>query len=125
MSLRKIWVQYLGNALNLPKLERDVTLIVTRDGKRFVPERTAWKIKDEEPTPDGGSYECLVCSACNEWLASDDCDGPEDGPAWCEHCGARVLGTLRCGKCGEVMWSDGGGGYASCTCGADNERSWS
>ena len=119
MSLRYVQIQYIGNALSLPELERDVTLIVTRDGKRFVPERTAWKVKAEEPTPYGGSFEFLVCSECDGWLAGEDCTDPADGPSWCENCGARILGTLRCGKCGEVMWSDGGGGYASCTCGAE------
>lgn len=101
-------VQYVGKVLYLPKLERDVKLVETWDGKRFVPERTAWKVGAGEPTADGRSYECLVCSECDKWLAPVDCDGPDDGPSWCEHCGARILGTLRCPKCGEVMWSEGG-----------------
>lgn len=36
MSLRKILVQYLGTCLKLPKPERDVTLITTEDGRRYV-----------------------------------------------------------------------------------------
>ena len=36
MSLRKILVQYLGSCLRLPELEREVTLITTEDGKRYV-----------------------------------------------------------------------------------------
>ena len=36
MSLRNIIVQYLGTCLRLPELERDVTLITTEDGKRYV-----------------------------------------------------------------------------------------
>lgn len=36
MSLRKILVQYVGSCLFLPKLERDVKLITTWDGKQFV-----------------------------------------------------------------------------------------
>lgn len=38
MSLRKYLVQYIGSCLRLPELERDVTLIATCDGKKFVPE---------------------------------------------------------------------------------------
>ena len=38
MSLRKYLVQYVGNCLRLPELERGVTLIATCDGERFVPE---------------------------------------------------------------------------------------
>lgn len=38
MSLRKYTVQYVGKALRIPELERDVTLVATYDGKRFVPE---------------------------------------------------------------------------------------
>ena len=36
MSLRKILVQYIGTCLRLPELERDVTLITTEDGKRYM-----------------------------------------------------------------------------------------
>ena len=42
MSLRKIQVEYLGTALNIPRCERDVTLIVEKDyehglDRKFVP----------------------------------------------------------------------------------------
>lgn len=36
MSMRKITVQYIGNTLFIPKLERDIVYIIAEDGKTFV-----------------------------------------------------------------------------------------
>ena len=36
MSIRRITVQYIGNTLFIPKLERDAVYIITDDGRTFV-----------------------------------------------------------------------------------------
>ena len=55
MSIRMMVVQYLGNWLRLPKLERDVETIVTEDGQRFRIEQnaidafaSAWNARTDE-----------------------------------------------------------------------------
>ena len=82
---------------------------------------TCWKVLADAYGPSGVEGEYLACSECCEWLAGDDCTGEADGPNFCSGCGAKVLGTLRCPKCGKVMHDQGGGGYALCECGYEHE----
>ena len=84
MSLRKILVQYLGSCLRLPELERDVTLITTDDGKRFVRERTCEVVGVRYD--DMWDEYCIDLSCgCQLWQ-----DNPEP-PNYCEECGARII----------------------------------
>ena len=81
---------------------------------------TCWKVLADAYGPSGIEGEYLACSECCEWLAGDDCTGDADGPNFCSGCGAKVLGTLHCPKCGKVMYDQGGGGYALCECGYEH-----
>ena len=97
MSIRSITVQYVGNVLFLPKLERNVKLIVERNyetadpDKQFVMERTCKFVSSK------GSDYPPVCSACGYELGIYDCEWFDDGTYgygqnYCPNCGAKVVG---------------------------------
>lgn len=97
MSIRSITVQYIGNVLFLPKLERDVKLVVERDygtadpDKRFVMERTCRNNKDKW---SGLAKYLFVCSECG-WNLTDVGNDAIDISARlmkrCPMCGAKVV----------------------------------
>lgn len=60
MSLRNITVQYVGDTLRIPLLEREVSRIILldhdmKDWKSFVPDRTC-QMSDKNPCPFCGDY---------------------------------------------------------------------
>lgn len=86
MSLRTINVQYIGSCLRLPKLEREVTAIVTDDGKEYRVERTCHIVRNSRKyvMSDGTELFDDGCSECNEYVGEDD--------NYCSRCGAKVVG---------------------------------
>lgn len=88
MSLRKMNVQYLGNCLRLPVLERDVILVVTEDGLSFRREKMCEWILEHS----GTLYDKWRCSECGYLHVSSRCDaGATDfDPKFCPECGRRV-----------------------------------
>lgn len=85
MSIRRMVVQYLGNWLRLPKLERDVQMIVTEDGQRFRIERACECVAEYAKSPiDGKTIVLHRCSACHELMRPH--------MAYCPNCGAKVVG---------------------------------
>ena len=85
MSIRIMRVQYLGNALRLPKLERDVVLIATEDGKRYVPERTC-TLKCHKDNWAGGWWNEYGCGY--KLLVPWDADDVAED--YCPKCGGRI-----------------------------------
>lgn len=57
----------------------------------WVRERTCHKVREWEDDPIGFGGYVLVCSQCDCILAQDGEDGPDDGPNFCPHCGAKVV----------------------------------
>lgn len=92
MSLRNMEVQYVGDTLYLPPLEREVKHIIVKDEdvkdwKHFEPKRTCimsviadWEYGDGEEDWE------LLCSNCGDkkWYRMGE------HPDYCPKCGARV-----------------------------------
>lgn len=84
MSLRNMEVQYVGDTLYLPPLEREVKHIIVREVKdleHFKPKRICHFIK----YPDNYPYETDdgYCSECHELMY--------EHYAYCPSCGAKVV----------------------------------
>lgn len=95
MSIRSITVQYIGNVLFLPKLERDVKLVVERDygtadpDKRFVMERTCQVAASYSPSDMNEQAEWYFAFTCGCELYWDESEPPN----YCPNCGAKVVGA--------------------------------
>lgn len=90
MSLRKITVQYTGDTLYLPPLEREVKhIIVYNDGlngfEHFVPERTCENV----PQADGAWFKCSECGFWMDWYVGDT--NGDDSLNYCPNCGRKVV----------------------------------
>ena len=85
MSLRKMNVQFLGNCLRLPTLERNVILIETEDGQSFRRVRTC------ELEPLEAFYVTLNMLNETSWGVCSECGtaSPMDATFCCE-CGRKV-----------------------------------
>lgn len=90
MSLRNIIVQYVGDTLYLPTLEREVKHITVRKPEvngfeYFVPERTCYIVKEAHKIVLSDGMELFEngCSECNSYLDDDD--------NYCPNCGAKVV----------------------------------
>ena len=73
MSIRKLIVQYVGNVLLLPKLERDVMRVYERDRigrtvREYVP---IVRCKD---CKRNGTWSCMVNHGADEIMPMDDDD---------------------------------------------------
>lgn len=94
MSLRSIIVQYVGDTLYLPPLEREVKHIIVgeydeRDWEHFELERTC-----RNESADG-----FLCSACS----FGDFASFKFEPNYCPNCGAKVVSGFVTCKCGEEL----------------------
>lgn len=92
MSIRAITVQYVGNVLFLPKLEREVSLIVERDYsgnemRKFCPVRTCTL----KHTRSGDDYYCFKCSNCGHEVGLHDINPAKCCYFFCNNCGAKVV----------------------------------
>lgn len=83
-------VQYVGNTLYLPPLEREVKHIIVRnndvkDWEHFEPERTCCIVKASRKyvLSDGTELFEGGCSECNGYIG--------DGDNYCSECGRKVV----------------------------------
>lgn len=92
MSLRNIIVQYVGDTLYLPPLEREVNHIIVseydvKDWEHFEPVRTC-KLIRHGSLANMPSFICWSCSECGfGWHHSEN----DKQFSYCPNCGARVV----------------------------------
>lgn len=90
MSLRNMEVQYVGDTLYLPPLEREVKHIVVRDEdvndwEHFEKGRTCHD-RNESAREHGAYLFMWRCSNCGESY-----DTEMDKPNYCPNCGCKVV----------------------------------
>ena len=87
MSIRQVQIQYIGDSLRMPGLERDVREIVA-GGERFVRRgECEWVLEHS-----GTFYDKWRCSECGFLFVEPRCDqGYTDlEPNFCPKCGKKV-----------------------------------
>ena len=88
MSLRNMTVQYVGDTLYLPPLEREVKHIIVRnedvkDWEHFELERTCKRITLGLEREREIATVSWICSACGKHINKDH--------DYCHNCGAKVV----------------------------------
>ena len=87
--MRNMEVQYVGDTLYLPPLEREVNHIIIReddvkDWEHFEPKRTCKRITLGLEREREIATVSWICSACRKHINKDH--------NYCHNCGARVIG---------------------------------